>query len=104
MAKAYPLNIENIGEDVYTLMSRGHHDIHEFMKAVRSAGYRWPLGVPEHTYFHATPPPDGYSAWYSECPSGTRGSFPVTTVVEAWGPDSYESKFPEHATASSPIG
>ena len=47
MAKAYPLEIENVGGDVYVLLSRGHHDIHEFMSKVREEGYDWPLGFPK---------------------------------------------------------
>lgn len=29
--KAYPLDIESVGEDTYIVMSRGHHDLEQFM-------------------------------------------------------------------------
>ena len=48
--KIYSLDIENVGGDTYIVMSRGHHDIHKFMKQVREDGYDWPLGVPEHCW------------------------------------------------------
>ena len=31
--RRYPLSVENVGEDTYILMSKGHHDVHEFMRA-----------------------------------------------------------------------
>lgn len=45
---SYLLEIENIGGDTYTLISRGHHDPAAFMVAVRKAAYDWPLGMPQH--------------------------------------------------------
>ena len=32
--KPYPLDIESVGEDTYIVMSRGHHDVREFMVEV----------------------------------------------------------------------
>lgn len=88
----YPLEIENIGEDVYVLMSRGHHDVHEFMKKVRAEGYDWPLGMPTHVWLKTTPSREpGYSCWYSVVPKGTRGAWPATHVQEAWGDEAYEA-------------
>lgn len=87
--KNCPLKIENIGEDIYTLMSRGHHDIHEFMRAVRRDGYDWQLGIPSHTWFHAVPHAEG-GCIYHESISGARGAFPVTVAYESCHEESYE--------------
>ena len=100
MAKVYPLSVQSIGEDVYILISRGHHDIHEFMRAVR-ADYTWPLGVPKHIWMKTRPSRDpNYTCFYDVVPEGTRGSWPATHVQEAWGEEAYEAKFPEHAAAA----
>lgn len=98
MAERYPLEIENIGEDVYILMSRGHHDIHAFMREVREL-YNWPLGVPQHIWMKTRParPGSGYRCFYDVVPQGTRGAWPATHVQEAWGDDSYEARFPRDA-------
>lgn len=88
--KFYPLVIENIGEDTYCLMSRGHHDIHVFMGVVRQS-YSWPLGWPEHIWFRAVPDPTGnLRCRYVEASEGQRGAFPVTYVQEAYGEEGYE--------------
>ena len=89
----YPLNVENVGEDTYILMSRGHHDVHEFMRAVRADGYTWPLGMPTHEWMRAIPAPanSGYRCLYVEAKPGSRGAFPATYVREAWGEDRYEA-------------
>ena len=93
---AYPLEIENIGEDTHILISRGHHDIHEFMRAVRGAGYDWPLGVPTHIWMKTVPTrKDGYRCWYEPVPADTRGAWPCTHVQEAYHEDRYEAKFPK---------
>jgi hypothetical protein len=90
--RAYPLELQNIGEDVYVLMSKGHHEPHEFMRAVRAAGYNWPLGMPNHTYARTVPDRTGeYICRYAFTVEPGRGTYPVTLVSEAWGPDSYES-------------
>lgn len=95
--KQYQLCIENIGGDVYTLMSKGHHDIHEFMRAVRET-YQWPLGVPEHIWMRAVPSHDpSYRCLYREAEKGARGAWPATYVSEAYScnGDTYEQKFPQ---------
>ncbi len=85
-SKVYPLEIENVGEDVYCLMSRGHHDPHEFMRKVREDGYEWNLGIPEHRYYRAVPSRDPYTRCiYVEGEPGERGVFPVTVADEAYG-------------------
>lgn len=93
MPERYPLEIENIGEDVYILISRGHHDIHEFMRKVRE-DYDWPLGVPQHVWMKTRPAPkdSGFRCFYDPVPEGTRGAWPATHVQEAWGDDSYEAQ------------
>ncbi len=99
MPKSYPLEVESIGEDVYIVISRGHHDIHEFMRAVR-ADYSWPLGVPTHIWMKTRPSRDpGYTCFYDVVPEGTRGAWPATHVQEAWGDDSYEANFATGAPA-----
>jgi hypothetical protein len=90
--KIDPLEIENVGEDVYILRSRGHHDPHEFMRKVRADGYDWPLGMPEHLWCRTVPTrKKGYNCIYVLCKQGERGAYPVTYVQEAWGADSYEA-------------
>ena len=93
--RRYPLDVENVGEDTYILMSKGHHDVHEFMRAVR-ADYSWPLGMPTHEWMRAIPAPanSGYRCLYVEAKPGARGAFPATYVREAWGEDSYGAKAP----------
>lgn len=88
MSKAYPLEIENVGEDDYIVMSRGQHDPHEFMKAVRR-DYDWPLGMPTHRWVKKTPKRDGFS--YHFVKEGTRGAFPATYAHEAYGENRYEA-------------
>ena len=94
MATTYPLEVMSIGEHSYILISRGHHDIHEFMAEVRKE-YSWPLGEPQHIHMKTVPAPkdSGYSCWYHPVPAGTRGAWPCTHVSEAYGDDCYEAKF-----------
>lgn len=98
-----PIDIQNIGEDTYCLMARGHHDPHEFMRAVRAAGYNWPLGVPEQCYARTLPPPDpSYVCRYAFADKPGRGAYPVTYVTEAYGDDRYEAVIAREAPASRP--
>lgn len=91
MAKAYPLEIENCGEDVFILRSKGHHDPDEFMRAVRAAGYDWPMGYPVHTWHKTARCGPGWSEGiYVEVKPGTRGAYPVTECHEAAGERLYE--------------
>lgn len=89
--REWPLDIENVGGDIYILLSRGHHDVHEFMRQVRADGFDWPLGMPKHIWLRCTPPPDGYATWYTEAQEGERGAFPATQCWEAYGDDRYEA-------------
>lgn len=95
-APRYKLDVENVGEDTYILMSRGHHDVHEFMRAVRAEGYTWPLGMPTHEWMRAIPAPkdSGFRCLYVEAKPHSRGAFPATYAREAWGEDRYEAKAP----------
>ena len=89
--KCYPLDIENIGDDVYRLMSRGHHPVAAFMEAVRK-DYDWPLGMPVHLWFKAVPDNTGEcTCRYVPANVSTRGSFPVTYVSEAAGDACFEA-------------
>lgn len=95
----YPLEIENVGDDTYIVMSRGHHDIHAFMAAVREAGYEWPLGVPTHHWVKATPCRCGqHTKHYALLDEPVRGAFPATYAHEAYHGDRYEAKFPKEPT------
>lgn len=88
MGKAYPLEIENWGDDVYTLASRGHHDFVEFMKAVKEHYPDWPMGKPEHLWMKASPcgPNCGnHTCHYVVSEKGRRGAFPVTYTREDYG-------------------
>jgi hypothetical protein len=92
MAKQYPLVIENVGSDVYAVMSKGHHDPDLFMTAVRQE-YNWPLGNPEHVWIKSTPCNTGeYSAHYNIVEKGTRGAWPATYSWEAYGEEQYMPK------------
>ena len=89
--RTYPLVVENIGDDDYRLMSRGHHDAHDFMRAARGEGFAWPLGMPRHLWFRAVPDRTGhYACRYVEAGAGDRGAFPVTYAAEAYGDHRYE--------------
>ena len=88
MNKTYPLDIQNVGGDTYILMSKGHHDPHEFMRKAREEGYSWPLGFPTHQWVKVTPARDGH--WYHLVPEGTKGAFPATYAHEAYNERRYE--------------
>ncbi|MDX7720991.1 hypothetical protein [Aeromonas caviae] len=95
--KTYPLSIASVGADEYIVMSRGHHDIHDFMKAVRADGYEYPLGVPEHRWAKVVPDSTGeYSHIFVFVKEGTRGAIPVTYAWEASREERYEEAF-KHA-------
>ncbi len=90
--KRYPLEIVNAGEDTYIVMSKGHHDPHEFMRAVRAEGYDWPLGMPEHKWVRAVPTKEAYrTSNYVFTEPHARGAFPVTYAWEDYNEHSYEA-------------
>ena len=82
--KTYKLELENIGEETYALMSRGHHDLSLFDSTVKEEYETWysTLGKPEHLYFKAIPGPSGYVCLYVQSSKETRGSFPATYITE----------------------
>ena len=95
--KKYPLDPCSIGEDTYIVISKGHHDIHEFMRKVREeVSEFWPLGVPEHIWIKTVPAPKNseYTCWFEPVEKGTRGAWPCTYVQEAYGEDRYEVRYP----------
>ena len=88
--KKYPLEIENVGHDDYVVMSKGHHDPDQFMAAVRSAGYGWPLGKPEHRWVKSIPDSSGkFHSNYVFVDESVRGAWPATYSWEAYGEEQY---------------
>lgn len=86
-----PDDIENVGEDTCIVRARGHHDPHEFMRAVREAGYDWPLGMPIQTYARTVPSRNPeFNCFYQLVNSPGRGAYPVTYAHEAYGEDQYK--------------
>lgn len=98
--KLYPLEPFSVGEDTYIVISKGHHDVHQFMKAVREH-WNWPLGMPIHIWMKTMPAPkgSGYRCWYQPVPEGTLGAWPCTYVHEAYHEDSYEAQSKEQTHA-----
>lgn len=88
--KDYPLKIENVGEDTYCLMSRGHHPPDAFMAAVKEYRPNWSMGKPEHVWWKFVPASGGYfNGLYVEVKPGTRGAFPATVTSEAYGEEKW---------------
>lgn len=87
--KQYPLEVQSVGEDVYIVMSKGHHDLTEFMRAALLQ-YDWPLGSPQQMWMRAVPQRDG-SCIYVETSAGARGAFPATYCWERFGEERWIS-------------
>jgi hypothetical protein len=85
---SYPLEIENVGEDTYHFLSKGHHDFSDFMTEVKKRFSRWPMGHPYHAYV-VRAPRKGYSAFYYPCESTHPYAIPVTCTDEAYGDEQY---------------
>ena len=97
--KDYPLDICDVSINDHIVMSRGHHDIHEFMKAVREEGIEYQLCVPEHRWAKVVPDSTGeFNHIYVFVKESVRGSFPVTYSWGANKEDTYEVKFPSGKT------
>lgn len=94
--KQYPLSIQNVGDETYIVMSKGHHDPHDFMRQVRADGFDWPLGMPTHHWVKCTPCNCGeHRCHYTLLDAPVRGAFPATYAHEAYGADTYEAKVKE---------
>lgn len=85
--KIYELDVQNWGDDVYMLASKGHHDIDKFKAecfdeyediAAALKNCECPF---EHLWYKAVPR-DGWNSFYAPVEKGCRGSFPVTVW---WG-------------------
>lgn len=85
--KKYELKIENWGDDVYMLASKGHHDIEKFKDECNKeyediSSSLDSCNCPcEHLWYKVVPR-DGYNSWYAPVDKSVRGSFPVTVW---WG-------------------
>lgn len=86
MANSYPLDPHSVGDDTYIVMSKGHHDPVEFMRAVRAYGYDWPLGKPQHKWVKAVPCRCGEHTCHYELRDEKPGPgwFPATYAWEDW--------------------
>lgn len=80
--KAYPLEVESVGSDTYIVMSRGHHDLCEFMAEAVEQFDTWHLGGPVHVWVKTTPGNATYDSIYSFVKEGTRGAWPATYCDE----------------------
>ncbi|MEV8215764.1 hypothetical protein [Leifsonia sp. NPDC077715] len=99
--KEYPLELENWGGDQYLVVSRGHHALDEFKKAVNKEYSSWGnfFEVAYHSYFKAVPSKNPYSrCYYSPCTEKTRGAFPATVAQEGWTQEATDqmNKEPSH--------
>lgn len=79
----YPLEVESVGSDTYIVMSKGHHDLTEFMTEAVKQYPGWFLGGAEHVWCK-TVPSKGQSWFHFVAPS-TRGAWPATYCWEYAG-------------------
>lgn len=80
---SYPLEVESVGGDTYIVMSRGHHDLDEFMRAAVEQYPDWQLGGPVHKWCKSVPDRSGqFSMRYEFVKEGTRGAWPATYCWE----------------------
>ncbi len=96
MSKSYPLVIQACHtDDELIYMSKGHHDPHDFMRALREYGESGKLSTPTHHWVKTTPAPKGsdYTCLYNFVEQGCRGAFPATYSHE-YGADVYQE--PRH--------
>lgn len=77
MNTPYPLVIEELSNGEPLFISRGHHDTHEFLHALRRYGVDRVTEAPEHVYFKPVPRKTGGFQFY-EYPHRISGAFPVT--------------------------
>jgi len=81
-AKQYPLDVQSVGSDMYIAMSKGHHDIEEFMKAAVAEHPGLSLGGPAHVWVKTTPGNGTYDCMYNIVQQGVRGAWPATYCWE----------------------
>lgn len=91
--RTYPLKIEAVHtDDERIYMSKGHHDPHAFMTAVREYGESMPLSTP--TYHQVKQIPDRSekgACSFHFVEAGCRGAFPAT-YTHQYGADVYPDK------------
>lgn len=80
--RKYPLNVESVGGDTYIVMSRGHHDLKEFMQAAVDQYSGWRLGGPEQVWCKTTPLRGENGVRYNFVNESTRGAWPATYCWE----------------------
>ena len=101
--KKYPLEIRPFDDDGWILVSKGHHEIHEFMRAVAEHGNDEPMGVPQHLWFRTLPRPDHVNRveWMLAEPVA-RGVWPGTMSESCSVDESYSALYPEYANKEKP--
>lgn len=82
MIRQYPLEVMSVGEDTYIVMSRGHHDLQEFMREAVKRYPAWKLGGPVQVWCKTTPILGHLGVRYNFVPPGTRGAWPATYCHE----------------------
>lgn len=81
--KYYPLELENIGQDYYQIMSKGHHNINDFFTRVIEEYGHWNLKKEniKYLYYKAIPSKE-FRCYYVESSQSVRGAFPATYISE----------------------
>ncbi|WP_447651036.1 hypothetical protein [Pseudomonas abietaniphila] len=81
--KNYPLEVESAGTDTYIVMSKGHHDLEEFMAKAVEEFEGWFLGGPKHMWCKSVPDRSGeFDTRYVFVEPDTRGAWPATYCWE----------------------
>lgn len=78
--RAYPLEIKSVGDDTYIVMSRGDHDLDQFMDEVIKDYRDWNLGGAKQVWIKTTPMNGGWR--YSLVDQSVRGAWPATYCWE----------------------
>lgn len=91
--KKYKLDVKHVGEEELILMSKGHHDPHEFMRAAFAllGDDRYELMPPSREWTRAMPSNE-YACVYVAAEPHSRGAFPTTYTREAFVGESYKSE------------
>ncbi|WP_289140904.1 hypothetical protein [uncultured Pseudomonas sp.] len=81
--RKYPLEVNSVGSDTYIVMSRGHHDLREFMVEAVKDYEGWNLGGAVHKWCKSVPDRSGeFDTRYVFVDEGTRGAWPATYAFE----------------------